>query len=523
MSLSHSVTTGSLWLHHTHTADNATAGSNDQPITLIDNTIPPPDPIASQNDLIAESAQAVPGSGESSFSRKPTASGLREELARRRHSKKQGIKDIYNEPQDIPNQDEAREGRTEAHGGHRQRFRDKMHLRNKKAKKAKAQGEIATDVLIENQRGLFIFGMPLYSSNSLLNFDPPTWQTGDLKESAVNINNAQVPDPSWMWTMKTWYVDMSGDVDEQGWEYSFSFEQTLKPLVKSSFAWHGNHPWFHSFVRRRKWIRRRVKIHSRINKEKTSGSHLLNADYFTIHTNRDRSRGSSADRSLNNRSSFGGRYAESEGEDEVKEISDILALTRTFRNTTLDRKKLEAVKSFLDYGGDDLHYLSQYMPDLMGMFFYQTSRQQLLVDLQATLETLKGTRKEETTPEIMEDESNRRKFDDVQAAVIAAFEQVKDSEYRSNRRKAEKIESSEFKENTHKLDGASSINSSLQKPETEAEDFHSVMTENEIKGIPEEAAIDVEPRIQFEKEDSEETASEKGKADASKEKGKEKA
>jgi hypothetical protein len=37
-------------------------------------------------------------------------------------------------------------------------------------------------------------------------------------------------------------------VDEEGWEYSFFFR---------GFVWHGTSPWFHSFVRRRRWIRLR--------------------------------------------------------------------------------------------------------------------------------------------------------------------------------------------------------------------------------------------------------------------------
>lgn len=110
------------------------------------------------------------------------------------------------------------------------------------------------DILYENQRGSFVFGIPLYSQGSLLHLDPSPWMTQDRQESPVNITNAQLPDPSWEWSWRTWYVDMSGDVDEQGWQYSFSF---------SSSQWHGTHPWFHSWVRRRRWVRLRHRAPER--------------------------------------------------------------------------------------------------------------------------------------------------------------------------------------------------------------------------------------------------------------------
>src|ERR1700753_615986 len=73
----------------------------------------------------------------------------------------------------------------------------------------------AIDILYENQRGTFLCGLPFFSSASLLNFDPPPWVTETHAPSAVDITNAQVPDPSWEWDWKTWYVDMSRDVDEE--------------------------------------------------------------------------------------------------------------------------------------------------------------------------------------------------------------------------------------------------------------------------------------------------------------------
>ncbi|ODQ65809.1 hypothetical protein NADFUDRAFT_24734, partial [Nadsonia fulvescens var. elongata DSM 6958] len=123
-----------------------------------------------------------------------------------------------------------------------------------------------TDFLLENQRGWSIIGQPYYSSNTLIqHFDPPPWTIGnglDYNDSKFEKNNTKrsrgfetapggiydypLPDPTWEWKWNTWYVDMSGDVDDNGWSYSFRF---------GSNTWHGTNIWFHSWVRRRKWKR----------------------------------------------------------------------------------------------------------------------------------------------------------------------------------------------------------------------------------------------------------------------------
>ncbi|CAG8586500.1 3918_t:CDS:2, partial [Dentiscutata heterogama] len=47
---------------------------------------------------------------------------------------------------------------------------------------------------------------------------------------------------------KEWLIDMSGDVDEEGWEYAPDFHCS---------CWHGCYKPLRSFVRRRRWIRLR--------------------------------------------------------------------------------------------------------------------------------------------------------------------------------------------------------------------------------------------------------------------------
>lgn len=204
------------------------------------------------------------------------------------------------------------------------------------------------DILYENQRGWFLFGIPLYSHSSLLNFDPSAWVTRDLRDSPVNITNAQLPDPSWTWAWQTWYVDMSADVDEQGWQYSFSF---------SSSVWHGSHPWFHSFVRRRRWVRLRTKLKLPGGKAGRSGfeeAHMLTADYFTIHTGRKR-----ADSMAPSMDLLTQKNTLDEEPPPVEEIDNIPTLMYALKTAIVDREKTEALKRFIEEGGDEIFYLDE--------------------------------------------------------------------------------------------------------------------------------------------------------------------
>lgn len=205
------------------------------------------------------------------------------------------------------------------------------------------------DILYENQRGSFFFGIPLYSHGSLLNFDPSAWMTQDRRPSAVNITNAQLPDPSWEWAWRTWYVDMSGDVDEQGWQYAFSF---------SSSQWHGTHPWFHSFVRRRRWVRLRAKVLDKRQRVRSEfeRAHMLNEDYFTIHSSRARSREQSLGLSRVE-SGFLSRVSTKVDETELEEIRDIPSLMHALKLASIDREKICALKQFVQEGGEEIYYL----------------------------------------------------------------------------------------------------------------------------------------------------------------------
>lgn len=108
------------------------------------------------------------------------------------------------------------------------------------------------DVVVENQRGVKFFAIPLFSSRSLMPcFDPPQYQNWDglpLMLSYNSMDNYALPDFCWRWLWDAWHVLMLNDVDDQGWGYLFMFQGL--PL------WHGKY-YFGDFVRRRTWIRMR--------------------------------------------------------------------------------------------------------------------------------------------------------------------------------------------------------------------------------------------------------------------------
>ncbi len=367
-----------------HPVQSQTDGADeyDHAIVLIDASKPAKvDPGALHDDGTASLSKT--GSG-APLSKRWTKSSLREELVRRKYAKWQDDKnEDTGEPVEgtYSVQSAVADGATSQQPGSLRRslsrpdrIRGKNPFRKKKgASKKAATDDTYVDILYENQRGWFICGIPLYSHQSLLPTDPPAWQTATFTYSPVNITNAQLPDPSWAWAWRTWYVDMSYDVDDEGWQYSFNFSP--------GWEWHGTHPWFHSFVRRRRWLRKRVKLYpSRAvgGASTLQRAHMLGEDYFTIHAMGEKSRDSSADRKVKHRSSFSNNARnESDTEQDPDDISDILKLMAALKRARVDREKMWAVRAFLDQGGDELFYLADRMDEIISLFIYRTSRRQL--------------------------------------------------------------------------------------------------------------------------------------------------
>ena len=450
---------------------------SDHVIDLIDNTSDPDrDSIPTNASPALDSATKA--AGEASLSKKSTKVRLKDELLRHKYRKWQE-RDIDNS---APSAESSDHDDDQFYGGNkvkpkkqsmdRGRLRDKIPFRtHKKRPRERKPKEYETDVLYENQRGLFFFGIPLFSAQSLLNFDPSQWQTSAFRTSPVNINNAQLPDPSWAWVSKSWYVDMSRDVDDEGWQYSFSFRHT--------FSWHGNHPWFHSFVRRRRWLRQRVKLPFGISRG-VDGTDvdILTADYFTINTTRNMSRGSDTRTST---------YVENQqpdsGSEDDEEIDNILTLMKTFKGTIVDRKKQEALENFLEHGKEDLNYLPEYMQEIMAGFTFQESRQQLLSYFEEVSDRIKEHREQHKADGKPESEAETMKVNVLVKAIPIAQNHVKDLEYWSD---VKKISHNANQDET---------DSNFENTTSQVHHGHNSYEGIEIKGIPDNAGINEEPSI----------------------------
>ncbi|TVY22353.1 Meiotically up-regulated protein [Lachnellula hyalina] len=283
-------------------------------------------------------------------------------------------------------------------------------------KKAKTKPESAIDVLYENQRGGFLCGLPLFASKALGNLDPSPWTNVAQKTSATDITNAQVPDPSWEWAWKEWTINHDEGTDEDGWEYSFAF---AKP-----FSWHGP-TWWNSFVRRRAWIRKRVRKGSGYH---ISEAHRLNSDYFTIHSasfDASRSRASSVD----TRRLSAAQLAYREMEDEIlaEDITDIGTLMEALRVARIDREKMEAVENFIKNGGDDLYSLQERMHEIMEAFIFQASRRLLLTHILRIYNEAAEQNKEHA-----DDKNKKKRLENLEAGLKHADEEVRKLEFWSD-------------------------------------------------------------------------------------------
>lgn len=311
-------------------------------------------------------------------------------------------------------------------------------LIKKKKKKHGPEGDVEVDILYENQRGAYFFGTPIFSSQSLLNFDPPAWLTADGKPSGVSITNAQVPDPSWEWDWSNWYVDMSQDVDEQGWQYSFMFQ--------NQFPWHGTHPWYHSYVRRRRWVRRRVRKHrpghdGRVRDPSSAKeAHKLNSDYFTIHpANKQGPDVTPSAYSATLRSgsiNMLNKHDEEQVEEETDEVDTIGTLIKRLKRAEVDREKVKLILRFMDEGGQDIFYLAGEMHYILSMLMFQYSRRYLLSAMMRKIDDAERHRQDHLARDEEESESERQRIDNLLQAVEAADHQIQHLEFWSDIRDA---------------------------------------------------------------------------------------
>ena len=425
-----------------------TDGSLDQydhDISLIDTTEP-------QSDLSLTETQ-TPGPSWRDLARNPTKESVRQQLARRKYAKWRQDSytgkstDPLQEDQDAPKRPAiSRNNSTEILGnlpirehdvadfaqdpGVTEEERQHGHDKTRRGPKKKKEQDYEIDVLYENQRGAWFCGIPLFSHSSLLNFDPSAWVSKDLTDSAVNITNAQLPDPSWIWAWKSWYVDMSYDVDEEGWQYSFSFSK--------QFVWHGSHPWFHSFVRRRRWLRKRVK-REMPGQEKAwtmAAGHKLNTDYFTIHSKRERSPASQANDDAMKTArpdSYISVNSKRDLLDPPEDMKSVPNLLKALRLDSVDRAKIEHVKQFVQEGGDELAYLKDHIPVIMSFLVFQNSRRQLLGFLKQTADDAQAHRDEHAADDKAEGKAESRRIDSLLGAIASTEKEIGGLDYWSDR------------------------------------------------------------------------------------------
>ncbi|EXJ85707.1 hypothetical protein A1O1_06075 [Capronia coronata CBS 617.96] len=469
-------------------------------VSTLDGAAPEPfDHEISLIDTTDTTTHGEPGSSAQNLAKSTTRSSLKGRLSKRKHAKygkwqegryasKAGstVTTEEREPPTVPsNETEAGNGTATvdfAPSVTVDRGRIGAEKRNKESKHLKQEVH-EYDILYENQRGSFFCGIPLYAHSSLLPIDPSPWVNRDLHDSPVNITNAQVPDPSWEWAWRTWYVDMSYDVDEEGWQYSFAFGR--------NWSWHGTHPWFHSFVRRRRWLRKRVKKNPNAlwgRPGSMGAAHHLNPDYFTIHSKRDRSPVSAVDGAgkAARPSSFISFPSTVDPDEPPEEIKDIGTLLKTLKYATVDREKIDLVKKFVDQGGSELFYLKDHIPDIMAFFVFQNSRKQLLSYLRQTTDEARQHRQKHEDEDKPEGDTERGRIDNLLAAVDAANAEIGGLEFWSDRKHVLKTSDSEGMA-TGPI--ATIFDEHAPRPEPEVEDD----PVKEIKGISEKADIDLEP------------------------------
>ncbi|KAH8821117.1 hypothetical protein F5884DRAFT_75112 [Xylogone sp. PMI_703] len=412
-----------LQLHHSKRAPAPLTDADcDHEIRLIDSTVPTVQ-VSQTRSQSANGRDVSPSQSESSRRYSDAVLGkhpMKAEITRLKYGKFQGRKSAEGERSELVVAD------SEVEDGEENRGRTSTNSRSK-VKIQQTEPESAIDILYENQRGLILCGMKLFASKALGNLDPAPWTNAAQKPSATDITNAQPPDPSWEWVWKEWTVNHDDGVDDEGWEYSFAFAK--------AFSWHGP-SWYNSFVRRRAWIRKRIKKTGGDQMEPRS-SEMLSPEYFSVQPSRSnsRSRVSNSDgdaRASKSSLATSSRYAAEDGPNIVEDITTIKQLLDALRNSRIDREKLEAIENFCSHGGGELHLMKDNMGEIMHQFVFQASRRLLLSHLTKILKDVIAEQKAQTDKESGQTDIAKKKIHNMEEAVNAADEELKKLEFPTN-------------------------------------------------------------------------------------------
>ncbi|KAG0208058.1 hypothetical protein BGX28_000878 [Mortierella sp. GBA30] len=231
------------------------------------------------------------------------------------------------------------------------------------------EGDFVYDFLYQHQRGAFFLGTPRFSSKSLLPVDPDEWTDQFFEASAMDTSDYGLPDPSWEWVHKSWLVDMTGDVDEDGWEYAMTFHGS---------PWHGNYEVFRSFARRRRWLR----LRKRKGKTLSRPGPLPERKYPSSVHSATWTRVDASPLSVEDSSPFpqddedsGGGVDEPKGSDNLSVPVDLYKVLKKARS---DREKLAYTAQYVVRYPGDLEDLRVRLDKYLNLLDYETSRREFL-------------------------------------------------------------------------------------------------------------------------------------------------
>ena len=181
-------------------------------------------------------------------------------------------------------------------------------------------------------------------------------------------------------------------------------------------------------------------------------------------------------------------------EEDLGEIGDISALMAALKRSRVDREKIAAVKVFLEQGGDELFYLAEKMPEILADLVHQTSRRQLQNYLLEVLDEATNTDgKEDPDTDVA---ARKLKIDNLLKAINASGVHINDLRYWSDLRDRATSTEAGPTEETHALDASEPAAVAEDGPHAHSDDDEANVRE-EIKGIPKDAHVSEEPRIQF--------------------------
>jgi len=126
---------------------------------------------------------------------------------------------------------------------------------------------------------------------------------------------------------------------------------------------------------------KRVDKLGRDNPGSMSAAHHLTGDYFTIHSKRDRSPVSVVDGvgTTARPSSFISYPSTIDADEPPKEVKDIGTLLKALKYATIDREKIDIVKTFVNQAGDELAYLQDHLSDDMAFFVFSKLQEAIAV------------------------------------------------------------------------------------------------------------------------------------------------